>query len=108
MAAACERSPEQGRLDIWCRPIDRNWLELSMTDDGEVPDQLLTELQNGRPDDILVSSPLDTPPGLHFSICQTLMKQIGGEFSLKKLEDGRIMSRLVLAISGKKKSKPAL
>ena len=106
MVAACARSPEQGRLDIWCRPLDRNWLELSITDDGKVSDQLLTELRNGRPDDLLVPSPLDTPPGLHFGICQTLMQQIGGEFSLQRLEDGRTMSRLVLAIAGKNKSKP--
>jgi len=104
MAAACLRSPDQGRLDIWCRPLDRNWLELAITDDGDVSEQLLTELKTGRPEDILVPSLLDTPPGLHFSICQTLMQQIGGEFSLQKLEDGRIMSRVVLAIAGKSKS----
>ncbi|MGF1521779.1 MAG: GAF domain-containing protein [Leptolyngbyaceae cyanobacterium] len=106
MAAACLRSPEQGRLDIWCRTLDRNCLELSITDDGNVPDQLLTELREGRSDDILVPSLLDKPPGLHFHICQTLMHQLGGEFNLQKLKDGRIMSRIVLAISGKNKAKP--
>ncbi|MEO0986336.1 MAG: GAF domain-containing protein [Cyanobacteria bacterium J06639_14] len=105
MAAACLRSPEQGRLDIWCRVLDRNCLELSITDDGDLPDQLLTELREGRSDDILVPSLLDKAPGLHFSICQTLMQQLGGEFSLQKLKDGRIMSRIVLAISGKNKPK---
>ena len=104
LEAACRRSPTQGRLDIWCRPLDRNWLELSITDDGTISKQLLTELQNGRPDDILVPSSLDTPPGLNFSICQALMRQMKGGFSLQKLEDGRIMSRMVLAIAGKHKS----
>lgn len=106
MSAACERSPEQGRLDIWCRPLDRNWLELSITDDGEIAEEILHALHEGRSDDVLVPSPLDEPPGLHFSICQTLMQQIGGEFTLQKLEDGRMMSRLILAISGKNKPLP--
>lgn len=101
MAAACKRSPDSGRLDIWCRPLDRSCLELSITDDGSLPNQLLTELAEGRSEDALVPSLLNTPPGLHFSICQTLMQQTGGEFTLQKLKDGRIMSRVVLAISGK-------
>lgn len=104
MVAACERSPEQGRLDIWCRPLDRTLIELAITDDGDVPRQLLKDLQNGRPEDILVPSLLDEPPGLHFSICKTLMQQVGGEFSLQELDDGRMMSRVVLAIAGKGKS----
>ena len=106
MAAACLRSPEQGRLDIWCRPLDRNRLELSITDDGDVPEQLLTELREGRSEDILLPSLLDEPPGLHFGICQTLMQQLDGEFSLQKLKDNRMMSRVVLAIAGKNKAKP--
>ena len=101
MVSACRRSPEQGRLDIWCRPLDRTLMELAITDDGNVPRQLLKDLKNGRPEDILVPSPLDVPPGLHFSICKTLMQQVGGEFSLQKLEDGRIMSRVVLTITNK-------
>lgn len=99
LTAACERSPEQGRLDIWCRPLNANWLELSITDDGTVPDRLLDELQNGRPLDILAPSPLDTPPGLHFAICQALMQQMAGEFSLQRLEDNRMISRVLLAIA---------
>ena len=108
LVAACQRSPEQGRIDVWCRPIDRNTLELSITDDGEVPDQLLSELLNGRPEDILAPSTLDEPPGLHFAICQTLMQQIGGEFSLQKLEDKRTMSRIVLTIASKGNTGPPL
>lgn len=104
MVAACERSPDQGRLDIWCRPVDRSLIELAITDDGDVPRQLLKDLKNGRPDDILVPSLLDFPPGLHFSICRTLMEQVGGEFSLQKLDDGRTMSRVVLTVAGKGKS----
>jgi hypothetical protein len=101
MVAACERSPEQGRLDIWCRPLDRTLIEIAITDDGDVPRQLLKELKNGRPDDVLMPSMLDYPPGLHLNICQTLMQQAGGEFGLQKLDDGRIMSRVVLTSANK-------
>jgi hypothetical protein len=98
---ACKRSPEQGRIDIWCRPLDRQSLELSITDDGTLPDQLLAELHTGRPEDILVPSTLDEPPGLHFAICQAIMQQIGGECSLQRLEDDRMMSRVVLTTANK-------
>ncbi|WP_204138845.1 GAF domain-containing protein [Halomicronema sp. CCY15110] len=103
MVAACQRSPEHGRLDIWCRPLERPLMELAITDDGDIPHQLIKDLKHGRPDDILVPSLLDIPPGLHFSICKTLIKQVGGEFSLQKLEDGRIMSRVVLTVARKGK-----
>lgn len=101
LATACRRSPHQGRIDIWCRPVDRTCLDLSITDDGDVPAELLTELRNGRPTDLLAPSLLDEPPGLHFAICQTLMQQMGGEFNLHKLEDGRMMSQVVLKIANK-------
>ncbi|HEY9879515.1 MAG TPA: GAF domain-containing protein, partial [Leptolyngbyaceae cyanobacterium] len=99
VAAACLRSQPGGRIDIWCRPIDRNWLELSVTDDGEISDSLLEDLQKGRPDDMLAPSALDDPPGLHFAICKTLLEQMSGEFSLTRLEDNRIHSRILLPIA---------
>lgn len=99
VTAACLRSQPGGRIDIWCRPIDRNWLELSITDDGEISDSLLEDLQKGRPDDMLAPSALDDPPGLHFAICKTLMEQMSGEFSLTRLEDNRILSRISLPIA---------
>ncbi|MBE9180765.1 GAF domain-containing protein [Oculatella sp. LEGE 06141] len=99
LTAACRRSPASGRLDIWCRPLDTRWLELSITDNGVMEPRLIEELNTGRPDDLLAPSTLDQPPGLHLAICQLLMQQIGGEFSLYKLEDGRVLSRLVLPIA---------
>lgn len=96
---ACQRSQPGGRIDLWCRQIDNRWLELSITDNGQIDPQLIPELETGRTTDLLAPSPLDTPPGLHLLICQTLMKQLGGEFNLYKLEDERIMSRLVLPLS---------
>lgn len=98
LTLSCLRSPMQGRLDVWCRPVDTRWLEISITDNGSVEPLLLEELHSGRPLDWLAPSILDQPPGLHLAICQALMTQLGGEFNLYKLEDGRILSRLLLPI----------
>jgi GAF domain-containing protein len=96
---ACQRSQPSGRLDIWCREIDSEWIEVSITDDGSVEPRLLEDLEAGKSVDLLSPSTIDKPPGLHLAICQSLMKQMGCQFNLYKLEDGRIMSRLVLAIA---------
>ncbi|MCL6435259.1 MAG: GAF domain-containing protein [Leptolyngbyaceae cyanobacterium HOT.MB2.61] len=96
---ACERSQPGNRIDIWCRQIDNRWLELSITDNGEVDPRLIQDLEAGQIIDLLAPSPLDQPPGLHLLICQSLMKQIGGEFDLYKLEDERILSRLILPLA---------
>ena len=99
LSAACERSPISGRIDVWCRPIDHYRLELSITDSGEIEPDLIAELHSGKPEDILAPSVLDDPPGLHFSICQTIMQQMGGEFNLFKLDDNRLLSRVILPIA---------
>jgi GAF domain-containing protein len=99
LLTACQRCNTNGRLDIWCRQIDNRWLELSITDNGHVEPRLLTELETERTD-WLSPSILDHPPGLHLIICQSLMKQIGGSFSFYKLEDGRVVSCLVLPLQG--------
>lgn len=107
LAAACHRSPSGSRLDLWCRPLDTRWLELSLTDSGAIDPRLLQELSNGRTEDRLVPSTLDHPPGLHLAICQVLMQQLGGEFNLYRLEDNRLLSRLVLPIATGVPSDPA-
>lgn len=96
---ACERSQSGNRIDIWCRPIDSRWLELSITDNGVIDPRLIQDFELGRAIDLLAPSLLDHPPGLHLAVCQTLMKQIGGELNLYKLEDDRILSRLVLPLA---------
>ncbi|MDX2230083.1 MAG: GAF domain-containing protein [Leptolyngbyaceae cyanobacterium bins.349] len=98
LLAACERSPTGGRIDLWCRQIDSRWFELLITDAGHIEPSLLHELETGR-SDWLTPSILDHPPGLELSICQSLMKAIGGEMSLYKLDDGRNTSRLVLPLA---------
>ena len=88
-----------GRLDIWCRPIDSNWLEMSITDNGVIDAQLVEQIELGRGGDLLASSLLDQPPGLHLEVCQALMRQMGGDFTLAQLDDGRTLSRLIIAVA---------
>lgn len=99
LTAACLRSPIGGRLDIWCRQVDARWLEMSITDNGIVEAQLLDHLEMGRTGDLLAPSILDCPPGLHLAICQALIRRMGGEFSLDQLEDGRVLSRLIIPVA---------
>lgn len=99
LVAACQRSPSGGRLDIWCRQMDARWLELSVTDGGAIEQRLISELQVGCRADWLAPSTLDQSPGLHMAICQSLMQKLGGEFNLYKLEDGRVLSRLIIPIA---------
>jgi len=98
LATACNRSQEGGRIDIWCRPMDEQWLELSITDYGTIDPSLMAELENGRVFDLLAPSALEQPPGLHLLICQTLMQQVGGELNFSQLEDGRILSQLMVPV----------
>ncbi|MBW4682153.1 MAG: GAF domain-containing protein [Microcoleus vaginatus WJT46-NPBG5] len=102
LLAACRRSETGARIDIWCRPFDDNRLELSITDSGEMPTLLLTELQAGPDLDLLVPSSLEQPPGLHLVICQRVMRQMGGQLNFYQLEDGRITSQLLMPLISKK------
>ncbi len=98
---ACARSPVGGRLDIWCRQKDANFLDLSVTDQGKVEPQFVEALQAGRSTDLLLPSLLDQPPGLHLAICQALMRRIGGEFNLSTMEDDRSLSTLVIPLNSR-------
>lgn len=93
---ACTRCPEQGRIDIWCRLLDEQTLDLSITDNGTIEPRLLSELQDGPPKDSLSPSALDQQPGMTLFICQKLLSTMGGSLEFYYLEDHRVMSRLVL------------
>ena len=115
---ACNRSQSGGRIDIWCRRLDpskpsnakhfsgsgetdhQTSLELSITYNGAIEPQLLTELHDNRPKDVLAPSNLDQPPGLHLLICQNLMQALGGELNFYQLPDNRVVSRLLLTLVG--------
>lgn len=98
IASACRRSPPHEQVDIWCHPLEETWLELLVADSGDVPEALIVELQNHQKNDILAPSLLQVPPGLHLSVCQTLIQTLGGSFSLQKGDDDRTISRITLAI----------
>ncbi len=99
IARACDRTPTGGRVDIWCRQIDRKWLEISITDSGEVSSTLVHALRNEHSQDPLADSVLLRSPGLQLDICRSLMNHLGGEFTLEQLEDNRTLSRVMLPLA---------
>ncbi len=101
IAEACDRSPVGDRIDIWCRPTDPSWIEVSITDEGTVAPQVLQEMAQGRPADLLSPSTLQQPRYSHLWVCQSLMQQLGGEFTLLQMEDGRTLSRVMLPLAEK-------
>jgi GAF domain-containing protein/signal transduction histidine kinase len=101
LIAAVERAVPGGRIDFWCRCLEDHSLELSITDNGTINAQLLAELYQDRPKDVLVSSYIDQAPGLHLSIIQNLVRQMEGELNFYQLPDGRVVSRLLLALAVK-------
>ena len=101
IAEACDRSPVGDRIDIWCRPIDAHWLEVSITDEGAIDSYVLQELEHGCPADLLSPSTLQAPHNSHLWVCQSLMQQLGGEFTLSQMEDGRSLSRVMLPLAEK-------
>ncbi len=118
LVTACNRSQTSGRIDIWCRRLDaskplnakhspasvgvnhQTSLELSITYNGAIEPQLLTELHENTPKDVLAPSNLDQPPALHLVICQNLMQELGGELNFYQLPDNRVVSRLLLPLVG--------
>ncbi|MGI0491698.1 GAF domain-containing protein [Alkalinema pantanalense CENA528] len=96
LLSACLRSQAGGRIDIWCRQFDRRWIEVAITDDGTIESRLLQDLEGNSLLDPLAPSTLSQPPGLHLAVCREFITAMQGDFSLSRLEDGRIMSRLML------------
>jgi transcriptional regulator with GAF, ATPase, and Fis domain len=100
LVAACQRSQDGGRIDVWCRRLDERSLELSITDSGQIESQLLAQLHHDAPKDVLAPSILDHPPASHMVICQNLMQELGGELDFYQLPDNRVVSRLLLPLAG--------
>lgn len=118
LLAACRRSPVGGRIDIWYRPVttdgssegEAEFLELSVTDSGELDARLLAAFQpailgiSRRDRDLLAASALDRLPGLEFAIFERVLRQMGGDFLIERLDDGRIVSRLLVRLKPRLKS----
>jgi GAF domain-containing protein len=96
LLSACRRSQTGSRVDIWCRQFDPNWVEIAITDTGEVSEYLLQALNGELAWDQLAPSPIDSGTGRHLQICKNLAQQMGADFTLMALEDNRVMSRLML------------
>ncbi len=98
LIAACHRSQDGGRIDIWCRRSAIGILELSITDNGTIHPQLLEELQQDTVKDILAPSKREQPTIKHLLICKKLIQQLEGQLDFYQLPDGRVVSRLLLPI----------
>ncbi|WP_094672461.1 ATP-binding protein [Hydrocoleum sp. CS-953] len=99
LISACRRSLTGGKIDIKCKTLDEEWLEISILDEGSINPQLIAEFNAGSIPDILETSPLVTPPGKHLIICRRVMQQMGGDFELKLGEGGLVESRLLLPLA---------
>jgi GAF domain-containing protein len=96
------RSNSGGRIDIWCRRLDEQALEVSITDNGAIDPLMLAELHEENPVDILAVSILKQLPALHLVICQRIINAMKGELSFYQLPDGRVVSRLLLQLAKSK------
>ncbi len=99
LLAACYRSKVGDRIDIWCRALPEKWVEISITDNGRLNPRMVRAIQTPSTQVPLSPSILETPPGLHYKVCQSLVERMGGQLEMAQLEDGRAMSRLILPIA---------
>jgi GAF domain-containing protein len=99
LRAACYRSKTGDRIDIWCRVLPEQWVEISITDNGRLNPSMVHAIQHPSLHVPLSDSILDAPPGLHYKVCQSLVARMGGHLEMAQLEDGRAMSRLILPIA---------
>jgi hypothetical protein len=98
LLAASYRTKVGDHIDIWCRALQDNWVEISITDNGRLNPQLVNAIQKQRDQPALNDSILETMPGLHFKVCKSLVERLGGKLELANLEDGRSLSRLILPL----------
>ena len=98
LIAACHRSKDGGRIDIWCRRLEQGILEVSITDNGTIHPQLLEQLQQENPLDVLAPDKLKKSPLKHLAICKRLIKQLEGQLDFYQLPDARVVSRLLLPL----------
>ena len=96
ISIAGQRSEAGKRIDIWCRQSDPRWVEVAITDDGTIEPRLIKELEAAQPMDPLAPSLLNQPPGMHLAICKEVLRAMGAQLTLTQLDDGRIMTRLML------------
>ncbi|RMG09246.1 MAG: GAF domain-containing protein [Cyanobacteria bacterium J055] len=106
LLAACSRTESNGRIQIAYRPLmpeasTRSFplLELSLVDWGQLEPRAIEAYQHYRSADLLVPSYVDRAPGLHLVIYQQLLQKMGGDFKFYRLDDGRIVSQLIVPLA---------
>ncbi|NCJ08739.1 GAF domain-containing protein [Synechococcales cyanobacterium C] len=99
LLAACYRSQVGQSIDLWCRVLNDQWLEFSITDAGHVNPQLLEDLEQSRLLEAFAPDSLEQVPGRHLRICQKMAQQLGGRLEILQLEDGRTLSRMTLPLT---------
>gem|GEM_PF-6962506 len=95
---ACQRSPQEGRVDIWCQPVQGGVVEVAITDYGPMSVSLLELLRPGQPDP-LGNGVLDHSPARELFLCRFQVQQMGGDIFYEKLPDNRFSSRLWLPLA---------
>lgn len=103
LVAACERCLAGGRLDIWCRRHEdvpsQPKLEITVTDNGFIDPLLMRSLQpDADLNDIAILATLERSPGLQLHLCGKLLDTLGGSLTFVPLDDGRVMSQLLLPL----------
>ena len=95
---ACQRSPQEGRVDIWCQPVHSGVVEVAITDYGPIAANLLEQLHPDQPDP-LGNGILDQAPARELFLCRFQVQQMGGDIFYEKLPDHRFSSRLWLPLA---------
>lgn len=106
LMVACGRTENGGRIQIAYRPLppetsSRSFplLELSIVDWGKIDARAIEAYQQSRTADLLIPSYIDRAPGLNLTIYQQLLQKMGGDFNFYRLEDGRIVSQIIVPLA---------
>ncbi|MGB5899632.1 MAG: GAF domain-containing protein [Geitlerinemataceae cyanobacterium] len=106
LMVACGRTENNGRIQIAYRPLPpeattRSFplLELSIVDWGKIEPRAIEAYHQSRKADLLMSSYIDRPPGLNLIIYQQLLQKMGGDFNFYRLEDGRVVSQIIIPLA---------
>lgn len=106
LMVACGRTENGGRIQIAYRPLPpetstRSFplLELSIVDWGKIDPRAIQAYQQSRTADLLVPSYIERSPGLNLIIYQQLLQKMGGDFNFYRLEDGRVVSQIIVPLA---------
>jgi len=95
---ACQRSPQEGRVDIWCQLVQGGVVEMAITDYGSISISLLELLRPDQPDPV-GNGILNHSPARELFLCRFQVQQMGGDIFYEKLPDNRFSSRLWLPLA---------